>query len=115
MSGTLIDTDERIHLIVVFGGESAEHDVSCTTAAHVLAAADPAKYRITPIGISTNGQWAIADQAVAADVEGAEVVPLGPRGGEGACDVVVLEFHLMHVAHPGSPRRREGTVEEVVV
>ena len=31
----------RIHLVVLFGGESAEHDVSCTTAAHVLRAADP--------------------------------------------------------------------------
>ncbi len=60
------ESDQRIHLIVLFGGESAEHDVSCTTAAHVLAAADPAKYRITPVGISTNGQWAIADSAVAA-------------------------------------------------
>jgi len=59
-------TDDRIHLVVVFGGQSAEHDVSCTTAAHVLAAADPAKYRITPIGISTDGTWALADAAAAA-------------------------------------------------
>jgi D-alanine-D-alanine ligase len=84
MSGTPIDTDERIHLIVVFGGESAEHDVSCTTAAHVLAAADPAKYRITPIGISTDGQWAIADQAVAALASGGGRLPaqLDPTGSD---------------------------------
>ncbi|MCH9835500.1 hypothetical protein K0U83_07540, partial [bacterium] len=56
-----VAADHRINLIVLFGGESAEHDVSCSTAAHVLAAADPDKYRITPIGISTNGRWAIAD------------------------------------------------------
>ena len=54
---------ERIHLVVLFGGQSAEHDVSCTTAAHVLAAADPAKYRITPIGISTDGDWSLATEA----------------------------------------------------
>ena len=36
--------DQRIHLIVLFGGQSAEHDISCTTAAHVLRAADPTKY-----------------------------------------------------------------------
>lgn len=84
MSGTLIDTDERIHLIVVFGGESPEHDISCTTAAHVLAAADPAKYRITPIGISTDGQWAIADQAVAALASGGGGLPaqLDPTGSD---------------------------------
>ncbi|NND74080.1 MAG: D-alanine--D-alanine ligase [Ilumatobacter sp.] len=75
-------TDDRIHLIVLFGGESAEHDVSCTTAAHVLAAADPAKYRITPIGISTDGQWALANGAVAALAAGPDALPdrLDPGG-----------------------------------
>lgn len=74
--------DERINLVVLFGGESAEHDVSCTTAAHVLAAADPAKYRITPIGISTNGQWAIAEQAAEALAAGTDQLPsrLNPAG-----------------------------------
>jgi D-alanine-D-alanine ligase len=74
--------DGRINLIVLFGGESAEHDVSCTTAAHVLAAADPAKYRITPIGISTDGQWSIADEAVAALSDGPNAMPdrLDPAG-----------------------------------
>ena len=55
--------DDRINLIVIFGGQSAEHDVSCTTAAHVLKAADPAKYRITPIGIARDGRWALATEA----------------------------------------------------
>lgn len=48
---------ERINLVVIFGGQSAEHDVSCVTAAHVLAAADPAKYRTIPIAISREGRW----------------------------------------------------------
>jgi D-alanine-D-alanine ligase len=84
MSGTQSGTDDRIHLIVVFGGESPEHDVSCTTAAHVLAAANPSKYRITPIGISTSGQWAIADQAVAALAAGPDALPgrLDPTGSD---------------------------------
>ncbi len=36
--------DGRINLVVLFGGQSAEHDVSRVTAAHVLRAADPARY-----------------------------------------------------------------------
>lgn len=74
--------DDRIHLVVLFGGQSAEHDVSCTTAAHVLAAADPSRYRITPIGISTDGDWAIADSAVHALTRGAHHLPsrLDPAG-----------------------------------
>lgn len=67
---------------MLFGGESAEHDVSCTTAAHVLKAADPARYRITPVGISTEGQWALADAAAAAIAAGPEAIPgrLDPAG-----------------------------------
>ncbi|NCZ70209.1 MAG: D-alanine--D-alanine ligase, partial [Actinobacteria bacterium] len=30
----------RTTLVVIFGGQSAEHDVSCVTAAHVLRAVD---------------------------------------------------------------------------
>jgi len=73
--------DDRIHLMVLFGGESAEHDVSCTTAAHVLAAADANRYRITPIGISTDGTWALADAAAAA-LESGDALPgqLEPAG-----------------------------------
>src|SRR5215218_1975851 len=54
---------DRIHLVVLFGGQSAEHDVSCVTAAHVLAAVDPAAYRITSVGITRDGQWQLADGA----------------------------------------------------
>jgi len=80
-NGTVRDVnDERINLIVLFGGESAEHDVSCTTAAHVLNAADPEKYRITPVGISTEGQWAIAEGARAALAAGSLPDRLDPMG-----------------------------------
>ncbi len=47
----------RINLVVIFGGQSAEHDVSCVTAAHVLRAADPSRYRTVPIAISRDGRW----------------------------------------------------------
>jgi D-alanine--D-alanine ligase len=77
-----VSGSERIHLVVLFGGQSAEHDVSCTTAAHVLAAADPATYRITPIGISTEGEWALAEAAAAALAAGPQALPgrLDPSG-----------------------------------
>lgn len=73
---------ERINLIVLFGGQSAEHDVSRTTATHVLAAADPSKYRVTPIGISADGEWALATDAAAALSRGPDALPaqLDPTG-----------------------------------
>ena len=74
--------DTRVNLIVLFGGQSAEHDVSCTTAANVLKAADPQKYRITPIGISRDGTWAVAGGALLALAEGSHALPgrLDPAG-----------------------------------
>ena len=81
-NGTVAPVSDRIHLVVLFGGQSAEHDVSCTTAAHVLAAADPDRYRITPVGISTDGEWALATEAMAALARGARTLPsrLDPHG-----------------------------------
>ena len=51
--------DSRINLVVIFGGQSAEHDVSCVTASHVLRAANPRKYRTIPIAISRTGEWSL--------------------------------------------------------
>lgn len=49
---------------MIYGGQSPEHDVSRTTAAHVLKAIDRSRYRVTPIGISTSGQWLLAEDVV---------------------------------------------------
>ncbi|NNE74474.1 MAG: D-alanine--D-alanine ligase, partial [Acidimicrobiales bacterium] len=66
---------ERIRLIVLFGGQSAEHDVSCVSARHVLAAVDPSRYSIEPVGITRDGQWVQASDAAAALAEGAAALP----------------------------------------
>ena len=67
--------DERINLLVIFGGQSAEHDVSCVTAAHVLRAADPERYRINAVGISRDGEWQLAEGAVDALAAGPDSIP----------------------------------------
>jgi len=51
--------DSRINLVVIFGGQSAEHDVSCVTASHVLRAANPDRYRTIPVAISRTGEWSL--------------------------------------------------------
>jgi len=70
-----VNSRSRTHVIVVFGGESAEHDVSCVTAAHVLRALDPQKYDVTTIGISREGNWMLADGAMAALSRGRDALP----------------------------------------
>jgi D-alanine-D-alanine ligase len=65
----------KIRLVVLFGGRSAEHDVSCVSARHVLAAADPTRYDIEPIGITRDGDWVLAESAMKTLAEGAERLP----------------------------------------
>lgn len=57
---------ERVNLVVLFGGQSAEHDVSRATAVHVLNALDPSRYDVRAVGITPDGQWVRADAAAAA-------------------------------------------------
>ena len=68
-------TRERIRLLVLYGGESAEHDVSCVTAAHVVRAIDPAKYAVTAIGIAENGRWSISADVTASLEAGSAELP----------------------------------------
>ncbi|MGD9750188.1 MAG: D-alanine--D-alanine ligase family protein [Acidimicrobiia bacterium] len=65
----------RIKLIVLFGGRSAEHDVSRVTASHVLRAVDPARYDVVPVAIGRDGSWHLADEALAALADGPDALP----------------------------------------
>jgi D-alanine-D-alanine ligase len=64
MSGPQPEPADRIRLVVLYGGQSAEHEVSCISAFHVLRAADPARYDVQLVGITTGGQWVEATDAV---------------------------------------------------
>ena len=47
----------RIRVGVVFGGRSAEHEVSLQSARNVLEALDPGKYEPVLLGIDREGRW----------------------------------------------------------
>ncbi|MHB1138144.1 MAG: D-alanine--D-alanine ligase family protein [Microthrixaceae bacterium] len=54
---------DRVRLVVLFGGRSAEHDISRISASHVLRAVDPDRYEVLPVGIARDGRWVLAEQA----------------------------------------------------
>lgn len=56
--------------MVLFGGASAEHDVSCVSAARVLEAADPVHYDVIPVGIGRDGSWRHDDTLIAGGPNG---------------------------------------------
>lgn len=47
----------KLRVGVVFGGRSAEHEVSLVSAASIINALDKSKYDVIPIGITTHGKW----------------------------------------------------------
>lgn len=54
-------TSRRIRVAVVYGGRSSEHGVSVVSAGSVIAALDPEKYDVVPVGITPAGQWMLTD------------------------------------------------------
>jgi D-alanine-D-alanine ligase len=112
---------DRVRLVVLFGGQSAEHEVSCTTAAHVLRAVDPDRYDVVPVGITREGTWVQAEEARAAlrqgsaalraslpdrlEATGTAVEPLRTVA-PAADDVPVVVLPLLH-----GPHGEDGTVQ----
>ena len=48
---------DRRRIVVVFGGRSAEHEISCISARSVMDALDPERFDVVPVGITKAGQW----------------------------------------------------------
>ncbi|MCC7364893.1 MAG: D-alanine--D-alanine ligase [Dehalococcoidia bacterium] len=47
----------RQRVAVIFGGRSGEHEVSVVSAQSVMAALDPARWDVVPIGVTKQGAW----------------------------------------------------------
>src|SRR5215203_5580105 len=119
----------RIRVLLLFGGRSAEHDVSRVTAVAVAKALDPARYDVLPVAITTDGRWLFADEArrmiergpaalpAALPVEGEPVSDLGDlvaSGEHGALDKDAVRSALnadvvLPLLH--GPYGEDGTVQ----
>jgi D-alanine-D-alanine ligase len=111
------DVPARRRVMLLFGGQSAEHDVSRVTAVAVARALDPAKYEVVPVGITTDGRWLLAGEAqkmlaagrdalpAAFTVEG-DLLPVPSASQTSAADVVIPLLH--------GPYGEDGTVQGVL-
>jgi D-alanine-D-alanine ligase len=56
--------ENKLHVAVVFGGRSGEHEVSLMSARSVLSVLDPARYVVTQVGITQDGAWFTGDDVL---------------------------------------------------
>ena len=111
---------DKIRVGVLFGGRSAEHEVSVISARSMLAAIDRYKYELVMVGIDRQGHWLTANDAqqllaashieaegllpVALDYLGGRELVAQSKGGERQkLDVI---FQLLH-----GPYGEDGTVQ----
>ena len=112
MSDQSDGSSRKTRVAIVFGGRSAEHAVSCSTAASVLAAIDRDKYDVVPIGIAPDGRWVL----VADDPEPLRLAPGHVPEVTGTSDVLVplgSAQRSLTVLDPGQPPRELGEVDVV--
>jgi D-alanine-D-alanine ligase len=108
------DSVSRPRVLILFGGRSGEHAISCATAGGVLRAIDRERYDVLPIGITPSGRWVrvaddpdlwrITDGVLPEVIEAPERVLLPQEAG--SREVRVIE--------PGLPAADLGTVDVVL-
>ncbi len=116
-----IELPDRIRLVVLFGGRSAEHDISRISAANILRALDPGRYQVHPVGIDRDGRWHLdaataeliatgraAELPDALGVGGPELDPQGALEGATPADggIPTVVFPVLH-----GPNGEDGTIQ----
>eukprot|EP01083_Nonionella_stella_P035289 96340_1 len=52
---------EKLRVGIVFGGKSAEHEVSLQSAKNIVDAIDKSRFDVVLLGIDKQGQWHVSD------------------------------------------------------
>jgi D-alanine-D-alanine ligase len=125
---------KKIKVGILFGGKSAEHEVSLQSARNVYDAIDRDKYEPVLIGIDKSGRWLLGgdirflldaedprrirldgsrEQVALAPRSGGVLSPLGPSGAGGGRAGVSAEMPKLDVVFPilHGPFGEDGTVQ----
>src|SRR5690348_3823666 len=116
---------KKIRVGILFGGRSAEHEVSLQSAKNIIDAIDANKYEVVLIGIDKKGQWHLNEEcrfllpavesglpqlpetfenlALVPGTQHEQLVPLSGKQRPGALDVI---FPVLH-----GPFGEDGTVQ----
>ena len=91
--------DKKLHVAVIFGGRSGEHEVSLMSARSVLSVLDSAKYEVTQIGITHEGKWLTGEDVLgkfeSRKLNGLEPFMFSPDPSEASSRIDVF-FPVLH-------------------
>jgi D-alanine-D-alanine ligase len=97
-------------VLVVFGGRSAEHEISCVSAVAILEALAGAGHEVVPIGIDRTGGWHLASPGdgglLAAGPEVTFSIPRGTISGPEGPISFDVAFPVLH-----GPYGEDGTIQ----
>jgi len=115
---------KKLRVALLFGGKSAEHEISLISARNIAAAMDKKKYDILAIGIDKQGRWHLDQGAkllvdgettkvefgdarsAAAIMPGITSTPMVRRNGAGGLAGIDVVFPILH-----GPFGEDGTVQ----
>ena len=115
---------KKLRVALLFGGKSAEHEISLISARNIAAAMDKNKYDIVAIGIDKQGRWHLDEGArlllggertkvefrdarnAAAIMPGNSATPMVRRSGAAGLTGIDVVFPILH-----GPFGEDGTVQ----
>jgi len=114
-------------VVLLFGGVSSEHSISCATASGVLSAIDRAKYEVIPVGITRAGEfvpavddvkhWALTEDELPEVVFAGESIIWPSAGSQelkySKVDGTVASLGVVDVVFPvlHGPNGEDGTMQ----
>lgn len=111
--------ENKIKVGILFGGKSAEHEISLRSAKNVIEALDKNKYEPVLIGIDKNGQWLYNEQtslilhadniekiSLNTDSESVSLIPQSEGQLSGTNQKIDVVFPILH-----GPMGEDGTIQ----
>jgi D-alanine-D-alanine ligase len=109
----------KLRVAILFGGKSAEHEISLLSAKNIVDAIDKKKYQVVLIGIDRKGRWSLSEAAKSpkpmrvggagkslAWVPGKRMNPLARLSDLGSIGAIDVVFPVLH-----GPLGEDGTVQ----
>ncbi|MFA6080393.1 MAG: D-alanine--D-alanine ligase family protein [Candidatus Gracilibacteria bacterium] len=101
----------KIRVLVLFGGQSGEHEVSLASARSVVSALDHEKYDIIPVLITKNGRW-IASGTALDILSGGQEIAEGTSLPDFRAMGVDVVFPVLHGPY-GEDGRLQGLLDMI--